>query len=214
MTQRGRATRPTGRPRGGEAPRGGDATARRNRLRTVIEPVVAGAGYDLEDLSVSRAGRRHVVRVIVDADGGISLDAVAEVSRAVSAALDDAEAAGGDIVAGEYQLEVSSPGVDRPLTLPRHWRRNVGRLVKVTVRSVAAVPGQRAEQPAGDRQVSGRVVEADDERVVLETDAGRAEYGHAELGPGRVQVEFSRLDEIHEPDEIDDDEDDVEDEER
>ncbi|TDC00626.1 ribosome maturation factor RimP [Micromonospora fluostatini] len=214
MTQRGRATRPTGRPRGGEAPRGGDATTRRNRLRTVIEPVVAGAGYDLEDLSVSRAGRRHVVRVIVDADGGINLDAVAEVSRAVSAALDDAEAAGGDIVAGEYQLEVSSPGVDRPLTLPRHWRRNVGRLVKVTVRSVAAVPGQRAEQPAGDRQVTGRVVEADDERVVLETDAGRAEYGHAELGPGRVQVEFSRLDEIHETDEIDDDEDDVEDEER
>ncbi|WP_319458924.1 ribosome maturation factor RimP [Micromonospora sp. RTP1Z1] len=237
MTQRGRATRPTGssgRPRradgppGGAragAPRGGDLGARRARLREVIEPVVDGAGYDLEDLAVSRAGRRHVVRVIVDADGGINLDAVADISRAVSAALDAAEEAGGDLVAGEYQLEVSSPGVDRPLTLPRHWRRNVGRLVKVTVRAATGLPGQR---PAGDRQVAGRVVEADDERVVLETDAGRAEHGYAELGPGRVQVEFSRLGEIDEADGLDesgdaddiddiddiDDEDDVEDEER
>ncbi|MCI4064819.1 ribosome maturation factor RimP [Micromonospora sp. R77] len=228
MTQRGRATRPTGPsgrprrtegPRGGErvgAPRGGDLGARRARLREVIEPVVTAAGYDLEDLSVSRAGRRHVVRVIVDADGGINLDGVADVSRAVSAALDAAEESGADLVAGEYQLEVSSPGVDRPLTLPRHWRRNVGRLVKVTVRGAAALPEQRA---AGDRQLTGRVVEADDERVVLETDAGRAEHGYAELGPGRVQVEFHRLDEIDEADEADDiddidDEDDVEDEER
>ncbi|MCX4473850.1 Ribosome maturation factor RimP [Micromonospora sp. MW-13] len=230
MTQRGRATRstgPTGRPRRADGPRGGDRVggprgdlaARRARLRAVVEPVVNEAGYDLEDISVSRAGRRHVVRVIVDADGGISLDAVADVSRAVSAALDAAEEAGGDILAGEYQLEVSSPGVDRPLTLPRHWRRNVGRLVKVTAR--AALPGPRAEQPAGDRQVTGRVVEADDERVVLETDSGRAEFRHTELGPGRVQVEFHRLDEAGD-DELDDiediddidDEDDVEDEER
>ncbi|MFJ6197198.1 ribosome maturation factor RimP [Micromonospora sp. NPDC092111] len=236
MTQRGRATRPagpTGRPRRTDGPRGGDRAgaprgdlaARRARLRDVIEPVITGAGYDLEDLSVSRAGRRHVVRVIVDADGGINLDAVADVSRAVSAALDAAEESGGDIVAGEYQLEVSSPGVDRPLTLPRHWRRNVGRLVKVTAR-VADLPEQRGEQPAGDRQVTGRVAAADDERVVLETGSGRVEHSYAELGPGRVQVEFNRLDEIDEAAEFDgddeagddmddiDDEDDVEDEER
>ncbi|MEV4726546.1 ribosome maturation factor RimP [Micromonospora humida] len=224
MTQRGRATRPTapaGRSRRTDGPRGGDRAgasrgdlaARRDRLRAVIEPVVAGAGYDLEDVSVSRAGRRHVVRVIVDADGGINLDAVAVVSRAVSAALDAAEESGGDIVAGEYQLEVSSPGVDRPLTLPRHWRRNAGRLVKVTV---------RAGEPAVDRQVTGRVAAADDERVVLETESGPVEHRYAELGPGRVQVEFHRLDEIDEADEIDevgddtdeDDDDDVEDEER
>lgn len=232
MTQRGRATRstgPTGRPRRADGPRGveragaprGDLAARRARLREVIEPVVGAAGYDLEDLSVSRAGRRHVVRVIVDADGGINLDAVADVSRAVSAALDAAEESGGDLVAGEYQLEVSSPGVDRPLTQPRHWRRNVGRLVKVTARG--GLPGQRGERPAGDRQVTGRVVAADDERVVLETDAGRAEWTYGDLGPGRVQVEFSRLDEIEEADgldgtddtdDFDDDDDDVEDEER
>ena len=84
--------------------------------------------------------------------------------------------------------------MDRPLTLPRHWRRNVGRLVKVTVRGAAALPEQRA---AGDRQVTGRVVEADDERVVLETRRPAARSArYAELGPGRVQVEFSRLDEV------------------
>ena len=105
--------------------------SQRAQLRAVVEPVVGAAGYDLEDLTVSRAGRRYVVRVVVDGDGGLDLDAVADVSRAVSAALDAAEETGGEIVAGEYQLEVSSPGVDRPLTLPRHWRRNIGRLVKV-----------------------------------------------------------------------------------
>ncbi|GHJ13301.1 MULTISPECIES: ribosome maturation factor RimP [unclassified Micromonospora] len=219
MTQRGRATRssgPAGRPRRSDGPRGpersgaprGDLAARRARLREVIEPVVTAAGYDLEDLSVSRAGRRHVVRVIVDADGGINLDAVADVSRAVSTALDAAEEAGGDIVAGEYQLEVSSPGVDRPLTLPRHWRRNVGRLVKVTVRG-----------DAGDRQLTGRITAADDERVTLETDAGSAAHPYAELGPGRVQVEFSRLDDLADADLDDDtdtdiDDEDLEDEER
>ncbi len=192
----------------------------------MIEPVVNSVGYDLEDLTVSRAGRRHVVRVIVDADGGIDLDAVADVSRAVSAALDAAEETGGDIVAGEYQLEVSSPGVDRPLTLPRHWRRNVGRLVKVTVRGAAVLPDQRGEQPSGDRQLTGRVVGADDEGVQVETGDGRALLAYAQLGPGRVQVEFTRLAELGEPDEfddadetddsddIDDDDDDVEDEER
>jgi ribosome maturation factor RimP len=162
----------------------------------VIEPVVLAAGYDLEDVTLSRAGRRHVVRVIIDADGGVTLDAVADVSRAVSAALDTAEETGGELIAGEYQLEVSSPGVDRPLTLPRHWRRNVGRMVRVRV---------------ADEQVTGRVVDADDERVVLDLDGQLREWGYTELGPGRVQVEFGRLDET--ADEEFDDAGDVDDEE-
>lgn len=221
MSQRGRATRPTGptgRPRrtggqrsAGRVGRGGDLASRRARLHEVVEPVIGAAGYDLEELSISRAGRRHVVQVIVDADGGIDLDGVADVSRAVSAALDAAEEERGDLVAGEYQLEVSSPGVSRPLTLPRHWRRNAGRLVRVMV---------RGGPETGDRQVTGRVVEADDEQVVLETDAGRTAWRHAELGPGRVQIEFTRpgeadgADGADEAGDFDDDDDDVEGEER
>ncbi|HEX5543377.1 MAG TPA: ribosome maturation factor RimP [Micromonospora sp.] len=179
MTSRARAAdrRPAGSRGAAQRPRG-DLAARRERLREVIEPVVLAAGCDLEDLTVSRAGRRHLLRVLIDADGGVTLDAVTEVSRQVSAALDAAEEAGADLIAGEYQLEVGSPGVDRPLTLPRHWRRNVGRLVKVT---------------AAQKQLTGRVVSADDERVVLDLDGQLGEWGYAELGPGRVQVEFNRV---------------------
>jgi ribosome maturation factor RimP len=173
----------------------------------VIEPVVITAGYDLEDISVARAGRRHVVRIIVDGDGGINLDSVADVSRAVSVALDLAEETGGDLVAGEYQLEVSSPGVDRPLTLPRHWRRNVGRLVKVTAKGGGQpAPEQRSPDPApGDRQpterqITGRVVAADDERVRFDLAGVAGEWAYADLGPGRVQVEFNRLDEVADED--------------
>jgi ribosome maturation factor RimP len=192
MTQRGRAgARPGDRrgrdaepPRAPAAPRI-DLAAAKARVRAVIEPVVTAAGYDLEDVSLSRAGRRHVVRVLVDADGGIKLDDVAVVSREISAALDAAEEAGGEVLAGEYQLEVGSPGVDRPLTAPRHWRRNVGRLVTVT-------------------GLTGRLIAADDEGIVLDIDGAQREIAHGDLGPGRVQIEFKRMDDAV----FDDDDDD------
>jgi ribosome maturation factor RimP len=186
-----------------------DLAARRSRLRAVVEPVVADAGYDLEDVFVNRAGRRYVVRVIVDSDLGVSLDAVAEVSRAVSRALDEAEASTGELIVGEYQLEVGSPGVDRPLSLPRHWRRNVGRLVKVAVRG----GGASAAGGMADRQVTARVLDADDEHVVIGVEGERAQVTYADLGPGRVQVEFSRLDDADNEFAEDFDEE-VEDEER
>jgi ribosome maturation factor RimP len=170
----------------------------RARLREVIDPVVASAGYDVEGLSVSRAGRRHLVRLTVDGDGGVNLDAVADVSRLVSAALDEVEAGGEELFAGEYELQVSSPGVDRPLTLPRHWRRNVGRLVQVR---------------AGDRQLTGRVVAADADGVVLAADGAEHRVAYDGLGVGKVQLEFARaaaltdddLEEIPVADDHDDD---------
>ncbi|MFF5080970.1 ribosome maturation factor RimP [Actinoplanes sp. NPDC000266] len=190
MTQRGRAgARPGGRKKPEErvpAPPRVDLVAARARVRAVIEPVVAGAGYDLEDVSVARAGRRHVVRVLVDTDGGIGLDDVAVVSRAISEALDAAEERGDEVLAGEYQLEVGSPGVDRPLTEPRHWRRNRGRLV--------AVNG-----------MTGRVTDAGDEGIVLDVDGTPHELSYSELGAGKVQIEFKRLDEADFGDEDDDD---------
>jgi ribosome maturation factor RimP len=196
------ATAPRPRPEGGPRPRF-EPGARRERLRAVIEPVVQAAGFDLEDLSVSRAGRRHLVRVMVDADVGVGRDLAADGSRPISVALDEAEsAAGAELVPGEYQLEVSSPGVDRPLRLPRHWRRNTGRLVQVT---------------AGQRQVTGRIVAADDSSVCLDVDGDVRQWPYADLGPGRVQLEFNRLDEVEDEDLMDLDgtaDDEVEDEER
>jgi ribosome maturation factor RimP len=178
------ATRPA---RGTGQTGGADLVAHRGRLREVIAPVIEAAGYDLEELAVSRAGRRHLLRITVDTDGGVSLDAVADLSREISAALDRAEETGGDFGTGEYVLEVSSPGVDRPLTEPRHWRRNIGRLVEVA---------------AGERRITGRVVAADEAEVTLEVGGQRHGYGYAELGTGRVQVEFGRLDELDD-DELD-----------
>lgn len=211
MTQRGRGgARPANRRSGGgrsreaaeetrqpAAPRI-DLVAAKARVRAVIEPVVVAAGFDLEDVNLSRAGRRHVLRVLVDADGGISLDDVAVVSREISQALDTAEENQGEVLAGEYQLEVGSPGVDRPLTLPRHWRRNVSRLVAVTV--------------AG-RSLTGRVTAAGETGVVLDVDGSSTEIPYADLGPGKVQIEFKRLDEAVFPDEGDEDEDDEDDDE-
>lgn len=157
----------------------------RARVREVIEPVVTAAGYDLDGLSLSRAGRRHLVRLTVDRDGGVNLDAVAEVSRLVSATLDAAEAGGETLFVGEYELQVSSPGVDRPLSLPRHWRRNTGRLVQVK---------------AGDKQITGRVTAADDHGVTLSVDGTEHTFAYGELGTGKIQLEFSRLETVSDDD--------------
>jgi ribosome maturation factor RimP len=158
--------------RAGARSAGGAASAQRAQLLDLLTPLVSAAGYDLEDVTVTSAGRRSLVRVIVDADGGVDLDGVAEVSRTVSEALD-----GDDAFAGPFVLEVSSPGVDRALTEPRHWRRARGRLVSV---------------PVGEQILTARVVDASDAGVVLDADGEAHEIAWADLGPGRVQVEFNR----------------------
>ena len=158
-------------------------TAGPARLLQLLSPAVASVGADLEDLSVSPAGRRRVVRVVVDRDGGISLDDVAEVSRVLSDVLDEAERDEPDLLGGAYVLEVSSPGVDRPLTTGRQWRRAGSRLV-------------RAELGDGTTVV-GRVLSADDGEVVLQVDGPPAASRTlllAEVVRATVQVEFTRPD--------------------
>jgi ribosome maturation factor RimP len=161
------------------------------KLAGLIEPVVTAAGLDLESVRVTVAGRRRLLRVVVDSDHGVSLDDAADVSRDVSAVLDAASVLGDT----PYTLEVSSPGVDRPLTEPRHWRRARGRLVKVKV--------------TGEGAVEGRVLAADADGVTLGVVAGpgagdERRFRHAEMGAGSVQVEFGRipdaeLDEVSDP---------------
>jgi ribosome maturation factor RimP len=158
-------------------------------LARILEPVIHASGMDLETVRVSPAGRRRLLRLVVDADGGVGLDEIAEVSREVSARL-DASGVMGEV---PYTLEVSSPGVDRPLTQPRHWRRAVGRLVSValTATDASASSGRTAAaRPAPT--VQGRVLVAGDTGVTLDVNGDRAEFDYAELGPGRVQVEFGR----------------------
>jgi ribosome maturation factor RimP len=156
--------------------------APKEALIGLLAPVVSSSGADLEDVSVSRAGSRSVVRVVVDRDGGLDLDGVADVSRAVSAALDADPGA----LPGSYVLEVTTPGVDRPLTEPRHWRRAQGRLVAVTRR--------------GAGPLTGRVSSADDEGAVLVGDGvpgGSVSIAYGDVSRAVVQVEFNGPDIEH-----------------
>lgn len=102
---------------------------RPEQVSELVADLLAGTGHDLEEVTVTAAGRRSVVRVVVGSDAPLDLDAVAELSRRVSDVLDAQEAFG----EAPYTLEVTSPGVDRPLTAPRHWRRARGRRVTATV---------------------------------------------------------------------------------
>jgi len=175
--------------------------------------VLGPAGFDLEDVSVTRAGSRSVVKVVVDRDGGIDLDAVAEASRLVSEALDAAEAPGDDPAAGgaaagapwpglggPYVLEVTSPGVDRPLVAPRHWRRARGRLVAV-------------ETTDGERFV-GRVRAAGaDTAVLLPVAAARSRPGsapaparelrYADVARAVVEIEFGPVPDLDDDEAVD-----------
>jgi ribosome maturation factor RimP len=149
--------------------------AARRKLRTLLAPVIGTAGYDLEEITVSAVGRRSVIRVVVDADGGVDLDGIADVSRAVAGALDAAPE--GAAFAGPYVLEVTSPGVDRPLTEPRHWRRAAGRLVNV---------------PVDGAPLSGRVLDTDERGVSLQIGDSVRHVAWDRLGRAKVQVEFNR----------------------
>ena len=145
----------------------------------VAGPVVHALGMDLESVKVTSAGRRRLLRIVVDSDHGVGLDDAAQVSRELSAKLDASDVMG-DL---PYTLEVSSPGVDRPLSQPRHWQRAAGRKVRVPLAGSPSDP------------VQGRVVEADATGVVLDISGTRRRFSYPALGAGMVQIEFDRPDE-------------------
>jgi ribosome maturation factor RimP len=156
------------------------STTHSERLRALLEPLVVKAGLELEEVTVSAAGKRRQLLVVVDADEGVQLDAVAELSRELSEALDASDVMG----ESEYLLEVSSPGTDRPLTEPRHFRRNAGRLVKLQLK-------ERGELIA-------RIMTVDDTGLDLEVPGvkGRrprpARTDFSEIAKARVEIEFNR----------------------
>jgi ribosome maturation factor RimP len=142
------------------------------RLQGVLEPIVSGAGFDLEQLEVRAAGRRQCVKIVVDSDNGVDLDDIARLSRAAAEELDRHE----HLLGGSYTLEVTSPGVDRPLTGERHWRRAHLRQVAVRTRDGAAF--------------TGRVGPAAAEAVTLLVDGELRELRYADVEHAGVQVEF------------------------
>lgn len=146
------------------------------RARDTAESVCITMGVDLEDCSIKQAGRREVVTVIVDKDGGIDLDEIAQISFAISEELDAIE----ELEEHPFVLEVSSPGTDRPLTEIRHWRRAISRLVNVSF--------------AGDRDdLLIRVQEVEGDQVIG-TDAkeNAVSFGVPEVDKAVIQIEFNR----------------------
>ena len=173
------------------------AQALARALKESLADVVAQQGADLEDVEVTAAGRRTRIRIVVDADEGIDLDAIATISKAISAVLDDPARAGGSLEAigsGPYTLEVTSPGVDRPLTLPRHWRRNVSRLVEITLRDTNR-DSSHEEAPPGGSTLVGRITAVTDSEVTVDVDGQSQDIALAAIAHATVQIEFRRPEE-------------------
>jgi ribosome maturation factor RimP len=125
------------------------------RVRDLVAPSLEDAGLELFDVELAGT----VLRVVIDREGGVDLEALSEATQRVSALLDSNE----DVVPGRYLLEVSSPGIERPLRLPAHFRRAVGSTVAVKLRAQAAVEA--------DRRLEGVIEAAGDDAVIV---AGRS----------------------------------------
>jgi ribosome maturation factor RimP len=155
--------------------------AQRDQIEQELETPLSALGLDLEAVELTAAGKRSVLRIAVDGDDGVTLDDIADAARQVSETLDASD------VMGEqpYTLEVTSRGVDRPLTLPRHWRRNADRLVVVTTTD-------------GDT-ITGRIVGSDEEAATLDVEGDQREVAYAHVAKALVQVEFNRKSPDQEP---------------
>lgn len=151
----------------------------RDRIESELLDPLQALDLDIEAVEITPAGKRRIVRIAVDKDGGVTLDDVAEATKAVSAVLDESD------VLGEmpYTLEVTSRGVDRPLTLARHWRRNADRLVRVTLTNDSSDTSD---------PVMGRIGESGADSVILDVDGESREIVYADVAKAFVQIEFNR----------------------
>ncbi|MHB9854039.1 ribosome maturation factor RimP [Streptomyces krungchingensis] len=156
------------------------STTQSERLRELLEPLVGSQGLDLEEIAVDSVGRKRVLRVVVDSDSGADLDQIADVSRALSAKLDETDAMG----EGEYTLEVGTPGAERELTEHRHYVRATDRLVKF--------------QLTEGGELVARILKVDDDGLDVEVPGVKGRKPTArhlafgDVAKARVQVEFNR----------------------
>jgi len=146
----------------------------RDRLAEVLTGPLDAVGLDIEAIELTAAGKRRMLRVAVDKDGGVTLDDVADATREVSRVLDDSDVMG----VHAYTLEVTSPGTDRPLTLPRHWRRNQDRLVCVTTHD--------------GEVITGRIRTGGEESVTLDLDGTEHHLDLGSVAKAKIQVELNR----------------------
>jgi ribosome maturation factor RimP len=145
-----------------------------DRVKEIVSQILDSRDIYLEEVAIKPAGRRSIVQILIDSAGGLDLDLVAAVSREISDALDQTDALGNN----PYTLDVGSPGIDRPLTLPRHWQRNKNRLVQI--------------ETSQDEVVVDRIMESDEVAVTLK-ETGRV-ISFKDIKRAQVQIEFNRAD--------------------
>lgn len=151
-------------------------------ITQLITPAVTSAGFFLEEVQIANPGNHRIVTCIIDGTSPLNLDQVTEISRVISVLLDEATF----MDDSEFTLEVSSPGLDRPLTQERHWKKNLTRLIKVTSNDGS--------------QLIGRLKEYDDVKATLVENIKGREKTHvvafADMKRAVVEVEFNRKGEL------------------
>ena len=140
----------------------------KDEIAAAITPTIESTGAYLEEVQFVRAGKKSLLTVIVDSESGLNLDQVTEVSRLISEIVESLPAMGST----PFTLEVTSPGIDRPLTLPRHWRKNQNRLVRV-VKNDGTV-------------VEGRIANSGETSAII----GESEINYSEIKKALIQIEF------------------------
>ena len=146
----------------------------KDQISELVTPAVAAAGFYLEDVELLNAGKSRVITCIVDGDITLNLDQVTVITKAISALLDEAAF----LDETPFTLEVTSPGVDRPITLPRHWRKNHDRLIKIVLTN-----GEVFE---------GRILTSDETTVTIAGKKAESIISFAEIKRATVEIEFNR----------------------
>lgn len=144
---------------------------RKEEISAAITPALTALGFYLEDLNISSAGKRSLLTVIVDADRHLSLDEVTQATKAISEIVENIPALG----ATPFTLEVTSPGVDRPLTKPRHWRKNINRLVKIILQD--------------GKEIKGRIKSASE----ISSTIDEVEISYADIKRANLEIEFKQV---------------------
>ena len=144
---------------------------RKEEISAAITPALTALGFYLEDLNISSAGKRSLLTVIVDADRHLSLDEVTQATKAISKIVENIPALG----ATPFTLEVTSPGVDRPLTKPRHWRKNINRLVKIILQD--------------GKEIKGRIKSASEISATID----EVEISYADIKRANLEIEFKQV---------------------
>jgi len=143
----------------------------KEQVAAVITPAIEALGFYVEDISITSAGRRSMLTVIVDGDTHLSLDQVTVATKAISEIVENLPTLGNN----PFTLEVTSPGLDRPLTKPRHWRKNKDRLIKIVLND--------------GKEITGRINDSTDDEVIVD----EQKIAFVDIKRATLEIEFKQV---------------------